>query len=185
MKWIDFIQTGIFTTLITIFITIATCIISAVHEHKKMKIDNFDKIYGCIVDFTQKRAEILEKCNGLIKAIAENIPKDEKEIHENQWENLFRDTYDGINKLLSEYSKCLEMFLSFSHYLYRNKPIAPIVIAECWSLLNLYAQFVSIQTDNGYDIRYEQIITLVQFIKVNGKRKDKKRLRLFLNRVVR
>ncbi len=180
MNWIDFIQTGIFTASLTAFVTIATCIISEVQGYKKMKIENFDKIYNSLTEFTEKRTEIVDKCNKLVKELADNLPEKVQNKTEKEWKKLCYDTYSGINKLLTEYSKCLELIMSFSHYLYKSKPIAPIVIAECWSILYLYKGFVNINNLDEYSIKYAQIITLVQFIKMYGRWNDKRQLHKYL-----
>ena len=61
----NFIQTSGFATILTVLVTVATCIISTLQANKKMKIDNYDRIYNCLVNLTEKRADIVDKCNVL------------------------------------------------------------------------------------------------------------------------
>ena len=182
MNFTELIHTGILATILTTCVTFATCIISSVQGYKKMKIDNFDKIYNSLINFTEKRATILDKCNSLTKEIADALPDEVQEISNKKLKTLYYNTYYGINELITEYSKCLELFLSFSHYLYKNKPIAPIVITECWTILGLYEKLITINVMEEYTIKYAQIVTLVQFIRINGKRKDNKQLNEYLKR---
>lgn len=180
MRLADFVQTGIFTAILTTCVTLATCIISMVQGYKKMKIENFDKIYNSLTNFTEKRAKIVNKCNKLVKELANALPEKVQKKSEEELEKLCYITYGGINELLTEYSKCLELIMSFSHYLYKDKPITSIVTAECWSILYLYEDFVAINNRGEYSIKYAQIITLVQFIRTYGRWKDKKQLRKYL-----
>ena len=182
MSLIEFIQTNLLAAFLTAFVTIATCIISTVQGYRKMKIENFDKIYNSLIDFTEKRVSILDKCNSLTKEIADALPDGVQEISNKKLKMLYYNTYYGINELITEYSKCLEFFLSFSRYLYKNKPIAPIVITECWTILGLYEKLITINVMEEYTIKYAQIVTLVQFIRINGKRKDNKQLNEYLKR---
>ncbi len=180
MSFVDFIQTGILTAFLTACVTLATCIISEVQGYKKMKIENFEKIYNSLTNFTEKRAKIVDECNKLVKELADALPEKVQRKSEKEWKYLCYITYSGINELLTEYSKCLEFIMSFSHYLYKNKPITPIVIAECWSILYLYEVFVAIDSMDEYSIKYAQIVTLVQFIRTYGRWGDKKHLRKYL-----
>lgn len=186
MSWIEFLQTNVFTVILTSCVTLATYFISTIQGNRKMKIENFDKIYNSLTDFTEKRAEIIDECNQLLKELAESLPNKVQKKSEKEWKKLCDRTYDGINELLTEYSKCLEFMMSFSYYLYKNKPVEPIVTAECWSVLYLYEKFVNIKNENKYPIQYVQIITLVQFIKNNGRWRDKRQLRRYLkeNKVI-
>ena len=159
----DFIQTGVFTAILTACVTLATCIISNVQGNRKIKTENFDKIYTSLVDITEKRAEIVDKCNELIKELAAALPEKIQKKSKKELAKLCYITYDGINELLTEYSRCLEFIMSFSYYLYKDKPIIPVIIAECWSVLYLYADFLSINNLDEYRIKYTQIVTLVQF----------------------
>ena len=169
----------------TACVTIATCIINNFQGYKNIKIENFDKIYTCLTDITEKRAEIVDKCNRLIKELADALPEKIQKKSEKEWTKLCSITYNGINELLTEYSRCLEFIMSFSYYLYKDKPITPVIIAECWSVLHLYEYFMSINNIDEYKIKYTQIVTLVQFIKTYGRWKDKKQVRKYLkeNRV--
>jgi len=42
MNMPDFIQTGVFTAILTACVTLATCIISNVQGSRKIKTENFD-----------------------------------------------------------------------------------------------------------------------------------------------
>ena len=53
-------------------------------------------------------------------------------------------------------------------------------MAECWSFLNLYEKFVN--DVDEYNIKYVQIAALVQFVKVKGNWKDKRRINKYLKR---
>lgn len=178
----NFIQTSGFATILTVLVTVATCIISTLQANKKMKIDNYDRIYNCLVNLTEKRADIVDKCNVLIKELSDALPNSVHKISDRDWKRQCCDTYDGFNKLLTEYSKYLELFMSFSYFLYKNKPMLPVILSECWALLNLYEKFINICNENEYKIRYEQIVTCVQYIKINGRKKEKKYLNEYLKR---
>lgn len=182
MSWIEFLQTNVFTVILTSCVTLATCFISTVQGNRKMKVENFDKIYNSLTDFTEKRAKIIDQCNRLVKELAEALPDKVQKKSGKELKELCDRTYGGINELLTEYSKCLEFLMSFSYYLYQNKPVAPIIIAESWSILHLYEEFVTIKNGDGYRIQYVQIVTLVQFIKKYGKRRDKRQLRRYLKK---
>ncbi len=186
MSWIDFLQTNVFTVILTSCVTLATYFISTVQGNRKMKVENFESIYNALTDFTEKRAEIIDHCNQVVKELAEAMPDEVQKKSDKEWKKLCDHTYGGINELLTEYSKCLEFMMSFSYYLYKNKPVAPIVTAECWSILYLYENFVTIENGNEYRIRYVQIVTLVQFIRKYGSWRDKKQLHKYLkeNKVI-
>lgn len=176
----DFIQTGVFTAILTACVTLATCIISNVQGSRKIKTENFDKIYNSLADITEKRAEIVDKCNELIKELADALPEKIQKKSKKEWANLCCITYGGINELLTEYSRCLEFIMSFSYFLYKDKPILPVITAECWSVLYLYEDFISINDMDEYSIKYTQIVSLVQFIKTYGRWGDKRQLRKYL-----
>lgn len=184
MNCMEFLQTNIFATLLTVLVTVGTSVISEIHGHHKMKIENFDKIFACIEGLNKSRAEILDKCNKELRSIGEEIPEREK------WEGMsgakqlkkYDNTYQRLNDIISEYSKFLEFFLSFSHYLYKNKPLIPIIRADCWSLLNIYEQVVQKGHEQGYVIKFSQIASLVQFIRLMGKRAEKKEIKNYLKR---
>ncbi len=186
MSWIDFLQTSAFSVILTSCVTLATYFISTVQGNRKMKVENFDRIYNSLTDFTEKRAVIINQCNQLVKDLAETLPDKVQKKSEKEWKKLCNRTYGGINELLTEYSKCLEFMMSFSYYLYKNKPIVPIVKAECWSILYLYEKFVTIENEDEYHIRYVQIVTLAQFIKKYGSWRDKRQLHRYLkeNKVI-
>lgn len=176
------IQTGIAGAFLTACVTIATCIISEVIGYKKMKAEHFDKIYKSLIDFTEKRAEVVDKSNDLIQKLADSLPDTIQNISKVEWKEMYNNTYQGINVLLKEYSKCLELMLSFSYCLYKNKPLHPIVTAECWSILDLYEKFVDMGDTDGYRIQYAQIVALVQFIRIKGCWKDRRQLHKYLKR---
>lgn len=180
MSWIDFLQTSAFSVILTSCVTLATYFISTVQGNRKMKVENFDRIYNSLTDFTEKRAVIIDECNQLMKDLAETLPGKVQKKSEKEWKKICDRTYGGINELLTEYSKCLEFMMSFSYYLYKNKPIVPIVKAECWSILYLYEKFVTIENEDEYRIRHVQIVTLAQFIKKYGSWRDKRQLRRYL-----
>lgn len=178
----EFIQTGILGAFMTACVTVATCFISGVIGYKKMKVENFDKIYNSLTDFAEKREEAVDKCNKLVQELADQLPDTPQEMEREEWEGKCHLIYCGIKEMLTEYSKCLELLLSFSYCLYKNKPISPIVTAECWSMLDLYENFIAIDDMNRYGIKYTQIVVLVQFIKLKGTWKDKIRLKGYLKR---
>lgn len=176
------IQTGIAGVFLTGCVTTATCFISGFIGYKKIKVEHFDKIYKSLIDFTEKRAEVVDKCNALIQKLADPLPDMIQNISEDEWKKMYNNTYQGINVLLTEYSKCLELLLSFSYCLYKNKPIHPIVTAECWSFLDLYEKFVDMGDMDEYRIQYAQIAALVQFIRIKGHWRDRRRLHKYLKR---
>lgn len=180
MSLVELIQSGVFATFLTACVTIATVFLNEVMGYKKMKVENFDKISNSLIDFTEKRAEVVDKCNKLIQKLTDSLPEKSDKISEKEWRKIYHHTYRGINELLTEYSKYLELLLSFSFCLYKNKPISPIVMAECWSFLNLYEKFVN--DVDEYNIKYVQIAALVQFVKVKGNWKDKRRINKYLKR---
>ena len=109
-----------------------------------MKIENSDKIFTCIEELNKSRAEILDRCNKELRSIGDNLPEQEK------WEGMsgakqlkrYDNIYQRLNDIIAEYSKFLELFLSFNYYLYKNKPLIPIIRADCWALLSVYEQVV-------------------------------------------
>lgn len=183
MSFMDFIQTGIFATFLTLSVTVATCIIDGRHGYRKMKIEKFGDIYACLDGFAEKRAKIVSKCNKMASKLAEDLPeKWDKEANQKKLDK-YQDIYHGINEMIEEYSKFLDLFLSFSYFLYRNKPIMPMIKAECWSFLSLYELLMTIDCgERAYKIKYSQIASLIQFIREEGKGEDKKRLREYLSR---
>lgn len=70
MSWIDFLQTNVFTVILTSCVTLATYFISTVQGNRKMKVENFESIYNALTDFTEKRAEIIDHCNQVVKELA-------------------------------------------------------------------------------------------------------------------
>lgn len=182
MSLAELIQSGVFATFLTACITIATVFLNEVMGYKKMKVENFDKISNSLIDFTEKRSEVVDKCNKMIRDLMALLPEEPIKMSEKEWRKKCYYIYRGINEILIEYSKCLELLLSFSFCLYKNKPISPIVTAECWSFLNLYEKFVDMSNMDEYKIRYAQIAALVQFIKVKGSWRDKIRIHKYLKR---
>ncbi len=183
MNFTSFIQTNIFATVLTLLVSLATCVISGKHAYDKMKIEKFENIYSCLESFANTRARILGQCNKIANELADNLPETWDKNAKKEWMKKYQDTYRGINSIITEYSKFLDLFLSFSYILYKNKPIYPIITAECWSILNLYEQLIVMESNNDiYKIKYSQIVSLVQFILLKGKRKDKKRMHEYLAR---
>lgn len=183
MNFIDFIQTNIFVTALALLITLATCIISEVHGYRKMKIENFNDIYKCLDEFAKKRSKILDKCKKISEELAAALPEKWDGKTDNEYMKKYHNSYHGINEIVAEYSKVLDLFLSFSHFLYKNKPIIPIIKTECWSILSLYELLITMECNSGiYKIKYSQIVSLVQFICLSGKKNDKKRLTEYLQR---
>lgn len=183
MSFISFIQTNIFATVLTLLVSVATCVISKKYGYRKMKIEKFENIYTCLEGFVNTRARIVDKCNKMANELADAIPEKWSKKINSEWMKKYQDTYSGINNIITEYSKFLDLFLSFSNLLYKNKPIIPVIMAECWSILNLYEQLIIMESNNNiYKIKYSQIVSLVQFIISNGKRKDKKKIHEFLVR---
>lgn len=181
MSFIDFIQTNIFVTILTLSITLATCIIDKVHSYRKMKIENFSDIYKCLDEFAKERSKVLDRCKKISDELAQSIPKEWNGKTQNEYMKKYDSSYNGINKIISEYSKILDFFLSFTHFLYNNKPIMPIIKTECWSILNLYELLITMECNTGmYQIKYSQIVSIVQFIRLSGKKEDKKRLMEYL-----
>lgn len=88
MSFVDFIQTGILTAFLTACVTLATCIISEVQGYKKMKIENFEKIYNSLTNFTEKRAKIVDECNKLVKELADALPEKVQRKSEKEWKYL-------------------------------------------------------------------------------------------------
>ncbi|MCX4269170.1 MAG: hypothetical protein OSJ62_10995 [Lachnospiraceae bacterium] len=183
MSFTSFIQTNIFATVLTLLVSIAICVISEKNAYRKMKIEKFENIYTCLERFAKTRAIILDKCNKIANELADALPEEWNKKTRNEWMEKYQDTYSGINNIITEYSEFLDLFLSFSYLLYKNKPILPVVMAECWSILNLYEQLIVMENNNNiYKIKYSQIVSLVQFILLTGKRKDRKKIHEYLVR---
>ena len=181
MNWTEFIQSSVFATILTVVVSIATCVVSEVQGYRKMKLQHFEVVYHCLEDFTKKRADVIDKCNGIARELAGKMPdtgdKTSKSFAK-QYDNL----YSGINKMISEYSKCVEFYLSISHFMYKYKSLRPIIKAECWELLRVYGNVIEEGKDLYYRIQYTQIVDLVEFIKIAGNRNDKKALREYLEK---
>ncbi len=183
MSFTSFIQTNIFATFLTLLVSVATYVISEKNGYRKMKIEKFENIYVCLEGFANTRARIIDKCNKIADELADALPEKWNKKTHSEWMKKYQNTYSGINNIITEYSKFLDLFLSFSNLLYKNKPIIPIIMAECWSILNLYEQLISMESNNNiYKIKYSQIVSLVQFILLTGKRKDRKKIHEFLVR---
>ena len=107
MNFIDFIQTNIFVTALTLLITLATCIISEVHGYRKMKIENFNDIYKCLDEFAKKRSKILDKCKKISEELAAALPEKWDGKTDNEYMKKYHNSYHGINEIVAEYSKVL------------------------------------------------------------------------------
>ena len=179
MENADFIQTNILATVLTLLVTLATCIISKETGHRKIKIENFKLLYKYLADMTSKRAEIIEKCNTLANNLADDLPENCNKVSNSEMQKIYRDTCAGINKIASEYSIFLDFFLSFSYFLYKNKPIIPIIKADCWAILRLFG---IINDMKEYRINYSQIASLAEFIRLYGNRTERKALREYMEK---
>ena len=183
MNSVDLVQTSILSTVLTLLVTLATCIISKVTGYRKIKIENFRLLYKCLVDLTDRRAKIVDRCNGLSKELADSLPEKWNKESNSEMIKKYKSTYSGINEIIAEYSKFLDLFLSFSHFLYKNKPIMPIIKADCWSILSLYEKITAFKFEQvDYVISYSQIASLTEFIRTAGNRADKKMLRRYMER---
>lgn len=175
MENADFVQTNILATVLTLLVTLAVCVISKITGYRKIKIENFKLLYKCLADLASKRAEIITRCNTLASDLADNLPENWNKVSNSEMGKKYKDTCSGINKIASEYSIFLDFFLSFSHFLYKNKPIIPIIKADCWAILRLFA----IINDK---INYSQIASLAEFIRLYGNRTERKALREFIEK---
>lgn len=179
MNCTEFIRSSAFATILTLLVSVATCVVSEVQGYRKMKLQYFEVIYNCLEDFTKKRADVIDKCNGMAQELVGKMPVTSERASKSyakQYDNL----YCGINKIISEYSKCLEFYLTISHFTYRYKSLRPIIKAECWELLRVYGSVIREGEELHYRIQYAQIVNLVEFIKIAGHRKDKKALHEYL-----
>lgn len=179
MENADFVQTNVLATVLTLLVTLATCVISKITEYRKIKIENFELLYKCLTDLASKRAEIIAKCNTLASDLANNLPENWNNVSNYEMEKSYRNTCSGINKIASEYSNFLDFFLSFSHLLYKNKPIIPIIKADCWAILRL---FEIVNDKKEYSINYSQIASLAEFILLYGNRTERKVLRIYMEK---
>lgn len=183
MNNVDFVQTSILATVLTLLVTLATCIISKVTGYRKIKIENFRLLYKCLVDLTNRRAEIIDRCNALSKELADSLPEKWNKESSSEMIKKYKSTYSGINEIIAEYSMFLDFFLSFSHFLYKDKPIIPIIKADCWSILSLHEKITAFKFEQvDYCISYSQIASLTEFIRIAGNRTDKKMLRRYMKR---
>lgn len=182
MKWLDFIQTSIFATILTLFVTLATCVIGKVQGYMKMKLEHFETIYHCLEDFTKKRAKILDRCNQTIEELSEILSDFDDKDSEKDFLNKYHCIYHGMNQMIAEYSKCLEFYMAMSHFLYRYKSVRPIIKAECWNLLNVYEKLVEAGKEYHYKIQYAQIVDLAVFIRSTGRWRDKKALNKYMKK---
>ncbi len=178
MNWTEVIQSSIFATILTLVVSIATCVISKVQGYKKMKLQHFKTIYNCLEHFTETRAAVLDECNKMAGELAENLP----DVEDKQFVKRYDELYCGINIMISKYSKCLELYLAMSHFLYQYKSLRPIIRAECWELLRIYGVVVEYGKDSNYKIEYAQIVGLVQMIKNTGTWRDRVALYRYLKK---
>ena len=137
MNWVEFIQSSVFATILTLSVSIVTCVINRVQGYKKMKLEHFETIYNCLELFAEKRAEVTDKCSELSREMGEKYP-DGNKVSEKTFLKWYDNLYCGMNRMIAEYSKCLELYLSISHFLYKYKSLKPIIKAECWEFLKVY-----------------------------------------------
>lgn len=175
----DFVQTNILATVLTLLVTLSTCVISKITGYRKIKIENFELLYKCLTDLASKRSEIIAKCNTLANDLADNLPENWNKVSNSEMEKRYRDICSGINKIASKYSNYLDFFLSFSHFLYKNKPLIPIIKADCWAILRL---FEIVNDKKEYRINYSQIASLAEFIRLYGNRTERKVLRVYMEK---
>lgn len=180
----ELVQSSIFATVLTLLVTVATCVITQLYGYKKMKIERFREIYECLEKFSEKRAEIVEKCNQMSYSLEASMPEQWNKKAEKKRAEYYMHLYQRMNEMLAEYSGFLEHFLSFSHFLYKNKPVLPVVKAECWYFLDIYERIAHIESglQEACGIEYTQIAAFVQFIRLTGKRKDRKKLKEYFRR---
>lgn len=184
MNIADLVESSIFATVLTLLVTGATCLITELYGYKKMKIERFGEIYECLEKFSEKRAEIVGKCNQISNSVEANVPEKSNKKTAKKQAKYYMDLYRGMNEMLVEYSKFLEHFLSFSHFLYKNKPVMPVVKAECWYFLDIYERIVRIESgiQEACGIEYTQIAAFVQFIHLKGRWKDRRKLKKYFKR---
>lgn len=182
MSWVEFLQSSAFAAILTFLISIATCVISEAQGYRKMKLQYFNDIYSCLEQFTKNRTEVIDKCNEMSKELAEKFPNADDTKSEKSFLKRYDNLYCGMNKMISEYSKCLELYLSMSYFLNKDKSLKPIVKAECWNFLNVYGKLIVEGEKLQYKIHYAQIVNLVQFIKIAGTWRDRKALRKYLKK---
>ena len=178
MSWTEFFQSSMFAAVLTALVSVATCIISKVQGYKKMKLQHFETIYSCLERFTKTRIEVLEGCNKTARELADKIP----DANDKKFLKRYDDLYCGMNDMISEYSKCLEFYMSISHFLYKYRSLRPINKAECWELMRAYEKVVEYGENYHYEIRYAQIIDLVQVIKMTGTLRDRIVLHKYLKK---
>ncbi len=184
MSFEELINSGIFVSILTVLATCATCVISESYGYRKLKTEKFSDIYDCLNQFIEERARIVGMCNQMSHELAAIIPEKPDNKTEKKYREMYDKIYNGMNEMIAEYSKFLDLFMSFSFYMFKNKAIRPVIKAECWSFLNLYEQVIEIQGDisEPYGIEYAQIASLAQMIRLSGKWKDRRMLNKYLKR---
>lgn len=163
-----FISSAGFAALLTAFVTISSCIISYIHGIKKIKTDNFSEVFQCLQTFSQTKTENMKRCNLLIEKLTEQMPAAISASAVNA--TVCRSLYHDFHAFLEVYSAYLESLMSFYHFLYKDKPNIPATKEECWEILRLYSLFTDTSVSIAQDckLNYLQIITLIQFIKINS-----------------
>lgn len=166
----EFIQTAGFAAILTAFVTIATCVITEFHGVRKFKIEKFNEIYDCLLKFSKQKSKVMKHCNDLIESAARRIPEDMGNRERPEDVLIYRQTYHDFHVFLREYSGYLELLLSFYHFLYKDKGNIPATKEECWTILELYAALTGIDYPGAEEcqLEYVQIVTLIQFIKMNS-----------------
>lgn len=170
MNWESFIQNSGFAAILTALITVATCVITYFQGIKQVKIKKFSEIYQCLNDFSEKKAKVMEHCNQLICEMGQGIPEEMAQTASPGDGAVYKKLYHGFNEFLMEYSLYVESLLSFYHFLYKDKPnILPMKV-ECWEILETYGKLAEINYAGAEEcvVNYVQIVTLIQFIKMNS-----------------
>lgn len=184
MSFEELVNSGIFATILTALVTAGTCVFSEVYGYRKLKTEKFGEIYKCLDEFIEKRTEIVGKCNQMSQQLADVLPDKWDMKNKKKYNEMYIIIYQKTNEIIAEYSKFLDLFISFSCYLFKNKAIKPVIKADCWSFLNLYEQVIGIQKNlsEPYKMKYAQIASLVETIRLSGKWKDRKKLCEYLER---
>lgn len=187
MKWESLIHNSGFAVILTSLITIATCIITYFQGIRQVKINQFEEIYECLQKLSKEKTKILEHCSRLMEQMAQKIPDEMVKIISLEDAERYRKLYHEFNRFLMEYSLYIESIQSFYHFLYKDKPNIPSTKIECWQILKVYEKLTEINYQEAQEckINYIQIVTLIQFIKVNSGFFEKIRIyRYFINNKV-
>lgn len=184
MNWENFIQNSGFAAILTALITVATCAITYFQGIKQVKIKKFSEIYQCLNSFSEKKKEVMERCNQLIDKMGQLVPDEMANVVSPGDSAVYREFYHEFNHFLMEYSLYLESLLSFYHFLYKDKSNIFPTKVECWKILELYEKVTEINYDGAEEckIEYVQIVTLVQFIKINSGIWERVRIYQYFNR---